>query len=545
MILDSLVAMRGNDLEDPRISLSNASYWEALSGGARTKAGARVDEHSAQTIAAVWSAVTLLAGSLAIMPWLTYRRVGRGKERAIDHPLYRLLHDAPNSEMTPGQFKETLQAHALLWGNGYAEKEMDGSGRVVGLWPLMPDRTWVERRGRRKIVFTRLPDSAVVALNADRVFHVPGLGYNGLMGKNVIQLARESLGLAKAEEGFAARFFGQGSQPAGVLKVPTELTDQAFDRLKSSWETQHTGLDNAQRTAILEGGAEWQQLGISNEDSQFIQSRKFSIEEIARWFNVPPHKLKQLDRATFSNIEHQDLEYVKDSVMVWAVRWEQQANRSLLLPSERATFFTEFEFKQLLRADNASRAAFYTAMLQSGAMSQNDIRTAENMNPITGGDTYWIPLNLGDSSRPPEPEPTRGVRCLALYRDTARRVLNRELIQARRAVARAFRTDEPVAHLRGWIAEFYLKHGKVVAREFVPAFTTHAEALGVSTDVTNHSLGWGEEWVRASREALVRILDEVPLVEMEAALTEWLDTWEDTRADDLGVHASAYAGDFL
>ena len=379
---------------------SDAPRWlvELFGGGIPTHSGVVVNENNAMTFPAVFAAVRVLAESVASLPLITYQRIEpRGKTRVVGHPLYSLLHDAPNPEMTAMQFRETQMAHLLLWGNSYAQIITAG-GRPVELWPLRPDRM----KPKRIMVTNRLAydyeikDGGTEEFDQTEILHIRGLAFDGLIGYSPIHLAKQAIGLGMAAEQFGAEWFGNGAHPSGVLEHPNHLTDEAHRRLKDSWNGQHRGPGNANSTAILEEGMKWTAIGIPPGDSQFLETRKFQLQEIARIYRIPPHMLGDLSQATFSNIEQQSLDFVTNSLMPWLQRIEQQIELQLLLPSERKTIFVEHLVNGLLRGDAAARAAFYDAGFDRGWLSPNDIREMENLNPRTDseGDTYYVPLNM-------------------------------------------------------------------------------------------------------------------------------------------------------
>lgn len=375
-----------------------AELKEAL-GVRNTVAGIPVNEASALRHVAVLACIRVYAEAIASLPCHMYRRLERGKERTPDHPLYTLLHDRPNPEMTAFSFYETLESHALLWGNCYAEIDFGkSSDRPLALWPLLPDRTHPERDERTgKIVYkTTLDTGAQVTLPAWKVFHVPGLGFDGLVGYSPIRLAREAISLGMATEHYGAAFFGNGARPSGVLEHPGKLSDPAYDRLKASWDNRHGGLTNAQRLAILEEGMKYTAISVPPEDAQFLETRKFQLAEIARLYRVPLHMIGDLERATFSNIEHQSIEFVVHSLRPWLRRWEQAINWKLLGQKERRTHFAEFLVDGLLRGDIKSRYEAYAVGRQNGWLSADDIREAENMNPLPSGSgqIYLVPMNM-------------------------------------------------------------------------------------------------------------------------------------------------------
>jgi HK97 family phage portal protein len=378
--------------------LANPDTWftESL-GGNLTSTGIRVNENTAMNSTAVYACVRILAESIASLPLPVYKRnKGGEKERDPTHPLYTVLHDQANTEMTAFTLKELLMSHLCTWGNAYAEIEWDGAGRIKGLWPLPPDKTWPERNPSTKLIEykTILSDGSGVTLSYDRVFHIPGLGSDGLVGYSPIRMSREAIGLSLAAEEFGSRFFGNGAQLSGVLEHPGKLGDKAVEHLRESFEEKYTGLSRAHRLMILEEGMKYNRIGIPPEDAQFLETRKFQLNEIARIFRVPPHLIGDLDRATFSNIEHQSIEFVVHTLRPWLVRWEQAIIMKLLTPLERRRFFAEFVVDGLLRGDVKSRYDAYAVGRQNGWLSANDIRNLENMNPIDGGDAYLVNGNM-------------------------------------------------------------------------------------------------------------------------------------------------------
>lgn len=381
---------------ETKAALSEAQLIDLLRGGTVTASGVSVTPESSLRSTAVFACVRVIAETLASLPLITYQRLPRGKERAPDFYLYPLLHDAPNPEMTSFTFRETLTGHVALWGNGYAEMEIDGAGRVVGLWPLLPNQTRLERNKNGKLVYvTYVPGSGEKGLPAERVMHVRGIGLNGLTGLSVIGLARQAVGLALATEEFGARFFGNGAQPGVVLKHPGKLDDATHDRLKTSWEEAHSGLSNSHRTAILEEGMGIEKIGIPNDDAQFLETRKFQVRDLARLFRIPPHLIGDLEQATFSNIEQQSLEFVIYSMLPWISRWEQEIARSVYLEQDRDRYFSKFLLTGLLRGDTAARYEAYTKAINTGWLTRNEARELEDMNADDPAlDKYLMPLNM-------------------------------------------------------------------------------------------------------------------------------------------------------
>ena len=369
-----------------------------LFGG--TSSGKAVNETTAMQTTAVYACVRILAEAIAGLPLHLYEYKDGGKERVSDHPLYFLLHDAPNAEMTSFVFRETLMSHLLLWGNAYAQIVRDGRGRVLSLYPLLPNRVTVDRDANGQIFYSYKADygdirGGDVVLRRDEVLHIPGLGFDGLVGYSPIAMAKNAVGMAIATEEYGASFFANGANPGGVLEHPGTIKD--IGRVKESWNAAYQGSGNAHRVAVLEEGMKFQQIGIPPEQAQFLQTRKFQINEIARIFRVPPHMVGDLEKSSFSNIEQQSLEFVKYTLDPWVIRWEQAINQALLLPSERGRLFAKFNVDGLLRGDYASRMTGYATARQNGWLSANDIRELEDMNRIPaelGGDEYLVNGNM-------------------------------------------------------------------------------------------------------------------------------------------------------
>jgi HK97 family phage portal protein len=384
--------------DKPQNSLVGSRY-SFLFGS--TSAGKPVNEHTAMQMTAVYSCVRILSETLAGLPLHVYKyNDNGGKEKHLTHPLYKLLHDEPNPEMTSFAFRETLMSHLLLWGNAYAQIIRNAHGEVLSLYPLMPNKMTVDRdsNGRLFYLYQRssedVPslgkDSQVYLTPAD-VLHIPGLGFDGLVGYSPIAMAKNAVGLAIATEEYGAKFFANGAAPGGVLEHPGTIKDP--QKVKESWNAAYQGSANSHKVAVLEEGMKYQSIGISPEQAQFLETRKFQINEIARIFRVPPHMLADLEKSSFSNIEQQSLEFVKYTLDPWVVRWEQSMCRALLSDSEKPTVFIKFNVDGLLRGDYASRMSGYATARQNGWMSANDIRELENLDRIPaemGGDLYLI-----------------------------------------------------------------------------------------------------------------------------------------------------------
>lgn len=390
---------KARDKPKDRTTGSNYSFFF---GG--TTSGKPVNEYTAMQMTAVYSCVRILAEAVAGLPLHLYKyNASGGKEKALSHPLYFLLHDEPNPEMSSFVFRETLMTHLLLWGNAYAQIIRNGKGEVIALYPLMPNRMSVDRdsSGALYYTYTRYSDEAptmngmTVTLRPSDVLHIPGLGFDGLVGYSPIAMAKNAIGMAIACEEYGAKFFANGAAPGGVLEHPGTIKDP--QKVRDSWNAAYQGSSNSHRVAVLEEGMKYQPIGISPEQAQFLETRKFQINEIARIFRVPPHMVGDLEKSSFSNIEQQSLEFVKYTLDPWVIRWEQAISRALLRPDEKKLYFAKFNVDGLLRGDYVSRMNGYATARQNGWMSANDIRELENLDripPELGGDLYLINGNM-------------------------------------------------------------------------------------------------------------------------------------------------------
>lgn len=387
--------------DKPTNSTAGGAY-RFLFGGSTS--GKSVTERSSMQMTAVYSCVRILAEAVAGLPLHLYKyNESGGKERAAENQLYFLLHDEPNPEMTSFVFRETLMTHLLLWGNAYAQLIRNGKGEVIALYPLMPNRMTVDRdnKGRLYYQYWRGKDEAklsrdnIVILQPSDVLHIPGLGFDGLVGYSPIAMAKNAVGMAIACEEYGAKFFANGATPGGILEHPGIVKDPA--KVRESWNAVYQGSSNAHRIVVLEEGMKYTPIGISPEQAQFLETRKFQINEIARIFRVPPHMVGDLEKSSFSNIEQQSLEFVKYTLEPWLVRWEQAMVRSLLSKTEKEQYFIKFNVDGLLRGDYESRMNGYATARQNGWMSANDIRQLENLDRISkkeGGDLYLINGNM-------------------------------------------------------------------------------------------------------------------------------------------------------
>ena len=365
----------------------------------RANSGKRVTDRTALQHIAVYACVRVLSEAIAQLPLHVYKYNDKGKERVLQHPLYFLLHDQPNPEMTSFVFRETLMSHLLIYGNAYAQIIRNGRGDVIGLYPLMPDKMKVDRDEKNRLIYIysrydeanpNLKEQGDIILYADEILHIPGLGFDGLVGYSPIALAKNAIGISIACEDYGASFFGNNANPSGVLEHPGVIKNP--DKLRDAWHRAYGGR-NAHKVAVLEEGVKFTPISIPNNEAQFLETRKFQIEEIARMYRVPLHMISDLDHATFSNVEHLSLDFVKYSLDPWIVRWEQSLQKALLSDSEKGRYFIKFNVDGLLRGDYASRMQGYSIGIQNGFLCPNDVRELEDMNLIPeekGGFTYMV-----------------------------------------------------------------------------------------------------------------------------------------------------------
>lgn len=380
--------------DKPKNSYDSPSYTYLFG---RSNAGKRVTDKTALQHIVVYACVRVLSEAVAQLPLHVYRYTDNGKERVPQHPLYFLLHDQPNPEMTSFVFRETLMSHLLIYGNAYAQIIRNGRGEVVGLYPLSPDKIRVDRDDKNRLIYIysrydeanpNVKEQGEIILKSENVFHIPGLGFDGLVGYSPIAMAKNALGISLACEEYGASFFANGASPSGILEHPGVIKDP--EKIRNAWQYAY-GSGNSHKVAVLEEGMKYQPIAIPNNEAQFLETRKFQIEEIARLYRVPLHMIGDLEHATFSNVEHLSLDFVKYSLDPWLVRWEQNMQKDLLSDSEKGQYFIRFNVEGLLRGDYASRMQGYATARQNGWLSANDIRELEDMNRIPdeeGGNLY-------------------------------------------------------------------------------------------------------------------------------------------------------------
>ena len=378
--------------DKPRDSVSAApTFYFGTSGS-----GKAVNATTAIQLSTVYACVRVISETVASLPLGVFEATGEGNRKATEHPLYRLLHDEPNSEMTSFVLREVMLGHMLLWGNSYCQIIRNGRNKISGVYPLLPDRMAVDRDKNGALTYTYSTASGqTVTLPPEDVLHIPGLGFDGVMGYSPIALEKNAIGLGIASEEYGSKFFSNGARPSGILTHPNTVKNPKA--LRESWNAAYGGSYNANRVAILEEGMTFTPIAIPNNEAQFLETRKFQVDEICRIFRVPPHLVGNLEHATFSNIEHQSIDFAVHTIRPWLVRIEQSMNRALFSEQEKARFYVQFNMDGLMRGDYKSRMEGYAIARQNGWMSANDIRALENQNPIPadqGGDTYLVNGNM-------------------------------------------------------------------------------------------------------------------------------------------------------
>ena len=358
--------------------------------------GKSVNPQSSIQVSVVYACVRVIADCIASLPLGVYEEMETGTRKATEHPMYRLLHDEPNPEMTSFVMRETMLTHLLLWGNSYSQIIRSGRNKIVSLYPLLPDHMDVDRDSAGRLVYTYTDrDGQQVKLKPEDVLHIPGLGFDGIMGYSPIALEKNAIGLGIAAEEYGSRFFQNGVRPSGILTHPNTVKDPA--RLRASWNAAYGGSTNGSKVAILEENMHFTPISMPNNEAQFLETRRFQVEEICRIFKVPPHLIGCLERSTFNNIEHQSIDFAMHTIRPWLVRIEQAMNRALFAENEKGHFHVQFNIDGLMRGDYKSRMEGFAIARQNGWMSANDIRAMENMNPIPaeeGGYTYLVNGNM-------------------------------------------------------------------------------------------------------------------------------------------------------
>jgi HK97 family phage portal protein len=460
-----------------------------FSTGAYHDTGVAVNEMTALAASAVYACVSVISQGIAALPVHVHQRDDGAK--VYDHAVYRLLALEPNEYQTAPAYIETMLVALLLWGNCYSFIERDELGRPIALLPLRADRTRPVRTPAGQLVYMTTVNGHSATLSPADVFHVANLSIDGITGLSPIQQAKQAVGLSLALERFAARFFGQGCHAGGVLTVPS-LKSEGMKEFARKFRENYAGPENSWKVAVLENGMTYQPTTVDPEKSQALGQRVHQLREVARIYRVPPHKIGDLERATFSNIEHQALEFVTDCLLPWVRKFEAEAQRKLFLESEKPTLELKFNLDALLRADVKTRFSAHAIALNSGFATVNEVRARENMPPVKGGDVLRAPLNMAPAAPAPKADDTAA---RSLIEDAARRVLTKEakaLVRAGKKLAG--KPDE----LRAWADSFYTTHAPLVARVMTPVL----KAAGLDTDANQYATDHCAQSIRAIAAAV-------------------------------------------
>ncbi len=553
-------------------------------GGVQVHSGVDVNETSAMQNTAVFACVRILSDTVASLPLPVFRRLEpQGKSKDYSSALYMLLHDRPNSEQTSFQWRKTGIAHQLLWGDWFSEIEYNNSGMPVALWPIPPWLVEVRRAKSGGVYYdVRLPDQSKRTLASWQMLHIRDLSTDGLRGKSRIRYGAEAIGLSIAAEEFGARFYGEGANVGGIIEHPGRLKDTALDNFKASIKESYVGLGKAHRLMVLEEGSKYHRVGIPPNEAQFLELRKFQVAEIGRLFGISQlHKIGDLDKATFSNIEHQSIEFVVDTIRPLLVNIEQELNYKLF---DGKPQFAEFVIDGLLRGDTKSRNEAYAIMRQNGIISANEWRAFENMNPLPDdvGNLYLVPMNMipADQARMPvlkEPEPeeepppeenserslekrTREQRDRQallrarvakshehIFRDAAQKVLTREKTHITKALEKHL-GDRSLSSFDDWLEDFYREFQPFVAQTMRPAITALALAvrtlaaqevngdeIEVQRDIDDYVERQAQAHTIRSKAILKQLINKADTegLDLTEVVTERLDEWAVKRANQI------------
>lgn len=548
--------------------------------------GVYVNETTALNLSAYWNGVDVISSQKATLPLPVYQRLSNDERvRAVDHPAYKVLHDQPNEYMTPFIFWQTLMAHALTWGNAYAEIRWDVAMRPIGLYPITPDRLCPEVVGEELVY--RYTGGTKRVIKAKDVLHIPGLGFDGLRGYSVVAMARRSLGVGMAAQSFGGSFFANGAWPGLVLEHPKTLSPAAQERLIASVDGRHKGPDKAHRTFIAEEGMKVVKVGIPPEDAQFLETREFEVVEIARWLNLPTWKLKvQQDARPGGNPETSQIEFLTDTLAPWLVRIEQECNRKLLTEDERRTFYSEHLVDNILRMDSASRASAYKSYIDMGVMTPDQVAKKENLPapkdrqapiadrienvgqliragfdpqasleavglpgikhtglvPVTvTADTKAPPHALPQAPPPPVAPPPPPAKAKAQRMNAAIRTLTIELVTrfARREGEKAKRAaKQGPGALAAWAADFYPAEAQVLADYLAHPVELQLAEAGLEGEARTIARRLAEEYVERSQEEFL----DLPAAGLEGRVLHLVDAWDARRAAEFADKITALEG---
>ena len=591
-----------------RSSLSRPERWliDFFGGGTESHSGEQINKDAAVSVTAVFACIRILSETLATLPLHVYKRVKAGKERAYDLPLYEILHSQVNPLLTSARFRQLMMINILLTGDGYAEIVRDGSGSVKELWPLPSDhvskKVNIDTKEYFYEVYTyesdpRFPNGTKRYLYPENMLHIQGPALMDFCSFEPLRLAREAIGLSMATERFGANFFKNGANASGIAEYPNKMSDEAYERFKKSFNDRFTGLSNNQRVMFLEQGLKFTKLTIDPNQAQSLETRKFQVVEIARFFGVPLHLVMDLDKATFSNIEHQDIEFVKYHLRPWLVFWEQEMRKSLFLVSQRKTYFAEFDVDGLLRGDALSRAQANEIKRRNGVLNADEWRAMDNLNEIEDGSgkIYYVPLNwiqmgnepyygapVEDSPEPEsDPDPQSRTMDLGDEKRASKGAITRQNITrsyqkvigdyvlqvVKRERADIMRQTEKMLKNRGledfkvWMETFYRDNYDFAYKKFYPSMSSLAEAIYASaadqvnmdTKSTEDMITFVDDYVgkatgryisRSKGQLMALVNQSTSDDELITSLEERFDDWEEkrplrvAREESVGINGS-------
>ncbi len=561
----------------PRRGPLDDHWYKTFGYGQPTKSGAIVNQETALDYAAFWDGVGLISSTVGKLPFFVMKNLDKGKEKAVNHALYPLIHFSPNPEMGKMAFWEMAVAHIICWGNFVAMKSYDQFGNVVQLWPIPPDQLTIRRdKVTNLLVYeVRRPDGVPIEFTREQVLHIPGLAYDGIMGYSIANKARESIGLGLAQEEFASRFFSNGANASGIVEYDGGMSDKAYDRYKETFTDNYTSLSKSHQLIFLEQGSKYKQLTIPPEAAQMIESRRFSVEDLARWLHLPLHKLKSMERATFSNIEEQNKEFVDDGIMPWLTRIEEACWMQLLPVKDRKRFYFWHNVTGLLRGNSKARSEYYAKMFNMAAMSPNDILALEEQNPVEGGDERFVPMNMiplsmakkilaepddDDNSRTEKRDSKAQMflqrnrlikRFAPVFERAAEKIVSRDANAVHRASDR-FLLHGKRDQWDAFVKSFYDELPEFIRAEMGPVATTYTEltrdyvAGEVGSEpgdmdalVSEYLDDFAAEYIYSSRGQLNELVKESKSDEAAAAAVGGRSVeWADTRAEKIARNES-------
>jgi HK97 family phage portal protein len=507
MLFDGLTAKRRIEPEEPSRGLMNQGLFTFRP----PVAGVSITEQTALTYSAVWACVRIISETIAMLPWRVLEQQGSSKVLNPAHPVDMVLHRRPNDEMTPMTFRETVLGHAVSWGNGYAEIERTKGGEVYALWPITPERVNPDRTQNGTLYYDvcSAGGGGNVAVRAAEMFHVKGLGFDGTVGYSVVHMAREAISAGLATEQFGSSLFGNGALPSGVIEqekgVGESLSEEAVKNMLKSFNKRNRGARNANRVEYLDAGMKFNPITIKPEEAQFLETREFQVREICRWFRMQPHKLADLDRATHTNIESQNIEHVVDTIMPWAVRLEQELNMKCF-PRGDYKNYSKINLAALLRGDSKARGEFYKLMLDHGVYDIDEVRGLEDLNelPNGAGKLRLVPMNMVSIDQAANGQASKVTReQRQVVREAAQRMASLECNRTSKAIEKS--EKEPAA-----IAQAYHNFAPQLAEALVPIIALMdpdaSEPNSIAVDIAT-------AWVKNAQLALRESSDQVDLVQ--------------------------------